>query len=235
MLNLRTTMQSISRPVLVLVLGERVKVLKQIHEYLQEALKEAQSSQKMYADRLRQNPPNFKVGDRVWLLTTNLRSDRPNKKLDYKRLGPYEILEQVNSVSFRLKLPSNFKIHDVFHCNLLEVYHPDTVRGELRRPPPPCVVANDDGSSYEEYEVESVLDCRLYRGKKQYLVHWKGYGVDDRSWEPAENLANAEDLVAEFHLAHPDNSCSAYRTKAQDKRNRRPRSATRKRFKPNAN
>ena len=215
--------------------GERVKILNDIHEYLQEAMKEAQSSQKEYADRLRLNPPNFKVGDRVWLLTTNLRSDRPSKKLDYKRLGPYEILEQVNAVSFRLKLPNNFKIHDVFHVNLLEVYHPNTIPGRIELPPPPCSVAHDDGISYEEYEVESVLDCRLYRGKKQYLVHWKGYGVDDRSWEPMDNLANAKDLVADFHMAHPDASCSSYNAGNKRKRFSQPQRETRKRVKPNAN
>ena len=48
-----------------------------------------------------------------------------------------------------------------------------------------------DGSDDVEYEVESLLAVRTRRGRKEYLVHWKGYGSWEDSWEPAGNLANA--------------------------------------------
>ncbi|KAL8185412.1 UNVERIFIED_CONTAM: hypothetical protein K2H54_050151 [Gekko kuhli] len=37
----------------------------------------------------------------------------------------------------------------------------------------------------------------------QYLVDWKGYGLDDRSWELANNL-HAPDLVQQYHKTYPD-------------------------------
>ncbi|KAF8218506.1 hypothetical protein L208DRAFT_1350675 [Tricholoma matsutake] len=40
-------------------------------------------------------------------------------------------------------------------------------------PPPPTVIEGEP-----QYEVKSILDSWLCRGKLQYLVHWKGYGYE---------------------------------------------------------
>jgi len=78
--------------------------------------------QKKQADRRRKDHPNFKVGDKVWLLRNNIVTTCPCAKLDYKRLGPF-IAKLVNLVACRLELPPQFKIHNVFHVSLLEPYH----------------------------------------------------------------------------------------------------------------
>ena len=46
------------------------------------------------------------------------------KKLNNKCLGPFEILEKVGKLAYCLKLPSQWKIHDVFNEVLLSPYHP---------------------------------------------------------------------------------------------------------------
>uniref|UniRef100_A0A670IAX9 Chromo domain-containing protein n=1 Tax=Podarcis muralis TaxID=64176 RepID=A0A670IAX9_PODMU len=53
-----------------------------------------------------------------------------------------------------------------------------------------------------EYEVECILDSRYRRGKLQYLIDWKGYGPEDRSWEPAANV-HAPACLREFHATYP--------------------------------
>ena len=54
--------------------------------------------------------------------------------------------------------------------------------------------------SDEEYEVETVLDKRTKKGGQvEYLVKWKGYDdPDDNTWEPADNLKEAEALIKKY-------------------------------------
>lgn len=54
----------------------------------------------------------------------------------------------------------------------------------------------------EEYEVEEILDSRIFRRQLQYLVRWKGYGPGDNSWEPAKNIT-ADEIISEFHNKNP--------------------------------
>ncbi|CAJ0938572.1 unnamed protein product [Ranitomeya imitator] len=48
--------------------------------------------------------------------------------------------------------------------------------------------AGTSGSSTDEYEVNSILGCKVIRGKKCYLVDWKGHSPEDRTWEPVEHI-----------------------------------------------
>ena len=172
--------------------------LANIHKELRFQLQEAQDRYKDYADRHRLSQPQFKTGDRVWLLRRNIQTKRPSTKLDYQRLGPFEVLQQINPVSYRLRLPSSMQIHPVFHVSLLENYIESHIQGRNLPPPPPIEVQGE-----AEYEVEEILDSRVKNGRLEYFIQWKGYGISERTWEPSSNVKNAPQKVREFHRRYP--------------------------------
>jgi hypothetical protein len=66
----------------------------------------------------------YQVGDWVWLrlnqrAAATIRSEAPSK-LAPKFFGPYEVLEKVGVVSYRLHLPPKSRIHNVFHAAFLK-------------------------------------------------------------------------------------------------------------------
>ncbi|KAJ1578391.1 hypothetical protein NDA11_005217 [Ustilago hordei] len=175
--------------------------LKQLHEYVRGELDKANSRSAAQFDKHRLPSPQFQPGDRVWLSADNIRSLRPTKKLDYRRLGPFSISKVISSHAYRLQLPPSMKIHNVFHVDRLEPYVANTIPNRVQPPPPPVEIESD-----VEYEVEQILDSKVdhrYRDPLFYLVRWVGYGPDHNSWEPASNLTHAGDLIAEFHTANP--------------------------------
>jgi len=66
----------------------------------------------------------FKVGNFVWLKFDKKRLKKPNRnlkiKLSFRYYGPFCIEKVINEVSFRLTLPSHWKMHNVFHASLLK-------------------------------------------------------------------------------------------------------------------
>jgi hypothetical protein len=49
--------------------------------------------------------------------------------------------------------------------------------------------------------VEEILEERhnKRRRRKEWLVKWKGYPAEENTWEPKENLKNAEEVLTKFH------------------------------------
>src|SRR5690606_26740223 len=77
--------------------------LASLHEHLRESIAIAQKSYQHYADRKRLPPPDFKVGDRVFVKAAFFRITRPTKKLSERYLGPYEIIAHVGTYTFTLR------------------------------------------------------------------------------------------------------------------------------------
>ena len=71
---------------------ELVNRIDNIHSQLKENLEEAQEHQKQYYDEHHRVPPEYQVGDLVFLSSKNIAVTRPSRKLSAKRLGPYPIV-----------------------------------------------------------------------------------------------------------------------------------------------
>lgn len=50
----------------------------------------------------------------------------------------------------------------------------------------------------EFYDVEKILDKKKIRGKYKYLIKWKGYPMDQCTWEPLSNLQTIKKMLQEF-------------------------------------
>jgi hypothetical protein len=148
-------------------------------------------------ERITQKFIPFKKGNEVWLDSKNLKLPYPTRKLAPKREGPFSIIEVISPLSYRLKLPDQWKIHPVFHAHLLTPFRETSTHGSNYLHPPPDLI---DG--VEEHEVEFITRHRLRGHSHQYLVKWKGYPTADNTWEPESNLDHAAELLKEYKDRH---------------------------------
>ena len=94
--------------------------MENLHQTLREEMKNAQIRQKENYDQYRKPDPNLKSGYMVWLIPRNVKTMRPSKKLDYKKIGPFKFINRVGTNSYKLDLPTSMRIHNTFHISLLE-------------------------------------------------------------------------------------------------------------------
>ena len=119
-----------------------------------------------------------------------------------KYAGSYEVIEVISKVAYKLALPEDLSIHPVFHVSLLKPYDDSDDHDEPNQGLVPEFLP--DGST--EYVVERVLDHRIFRRQRQYLVKWKGLVAHDATWEPLKRLQNADEAIEEYHQRVEDDS-----------------------------
>jgi hypothetical protein len=176
--------------------------LQELHSNLKEWIKKSQDNSAVQWSRKHLPAPTFQPGEKVLLNAEDIVTTRPSKKLSNRYLGPYEVVKQVSTHAYRLKLPSNSKIHDVFHVNKLEPYTNNTIENRTQPPPEPEIIEGE-----EEYEVQEILDSKInkrYKEPLRYLVRWVGYGPDADLWISPSMLKNAQDKVRSFHQKYPN-------------------------------
>jgi hypothetical protein len=115
-----------------------------------------------------------------------MRSTRPKKKLDWKYVGPGRIIAQNGPSAFTIDLPELKNVHPVFHASLLEPYSPT---GDIPHPEGPSVDTLREFGD-DVYDVDRILERRRNEADQwEYLVQWKGYPVEENSWEPGPNIS----------------------------------------------
>ncbi|KAI5335241.1 hypothetical protein L3X38_025374 [Prunus dulcis] len=112
---------------------------------------------------------------------------RRRGKLISRYIRPYEIVERVGPVAYRLALPSDLsRLHDVFHVSMLwrYIYDPSHVLEEQ-----PTELQED--LTYVEQPVQ-ILDRKMQvlRSREIPLVKvlWRSHTVEEATWEPKDQM-----------------------------------------------
>jgi hypothetical protein len=169
----------------------------------QEAQEQAKAALVLAAERMKwyydlgvQKVP-FKVGDKVLLNLKDYQTTERALRPRYE--GPFDIIEQLSPVTFRLRMPARYRsIHPVFHASKLATYSEPTIIGQKASAPPPIQIGGHD-----EWEVEKILQHRVRNRKNEFLVRWKGFTQGDDTWEPESHLSNSKEKIAEYFRLHP--------------------------------
>ncbi|KAJ0978177.1 hypothetical protein J5N97_013651 [Dioscorea zingiberensis] len=103
-------------------------------------------------------------------------------KLSPRYIGPFEILERVGTVAYRLALPPDLaQVHNVFHVSMLRKYLTDPTKIIEYEP-----VELQQDLSYEEWPVE-ILDYKEQKLRNQTIplvkVRWNNHTGGEATWE----------------------------------------------------
>ena len=205
------------------ILGEKVKHISRKDE--QSLCRQEAADAISFANaraKLRYNKTHkhleFKVGDMVYLRLHHgyTLPDMTNKKLSNQHVGPFEVLQRIGQLAYKLKLPPVMRIHPVVSIAQLEPsegvnpYH----RRRLDHSGPVEIerITLDQAADREpdnstlpsdSYEVEQILDKRIRRygrskPKVEYRVKWLGWGPKWNQWVPEKDCAGSRELISKF-------------------------------------
>ena len=130
------------------------------HAQVTNNLKIAKECQSFYTNERRNQPPRWKIGQKVMVSSQNINLPNVNKKMKPRWLGPFPIT-QVNYQrnNYTLDLSSNFDlqhINNTFHIGLLKPYRENNQQVFLRRHHAETGPVKDD-----RYEVVKAVNYRF--------------------------------------------------------------------------
>ncbi|XP_057985315.1 uncharacterized protein LOC131170274, partial [Hevea brasiliensis] len=172
----------LTRPELIQLTSEKVRLIR-------DRLLTAQSRQRSYADPKRKDV-EFMIGDHVFLRVSPMKGIMrfgKKGKLSPRFVGPFEILERIGAVAYRLALSPGFAhVHPVFHISMLRKYVPDP--SHILQPQT-MQIRND--MSYEEQPVK-ILDrqIRKLQSKEVALIKvlWHNHSSSEATWEAESEM-----------------------------------------------
>ena len=154
------------------------------------------NSRMMQRENKKRRDHHFLEGDMVYLSSKNFSWKHGTKKMCPRWMGPFKVLEVKGPVTYKLQLPEEWKIHNVFHSSLLKPV-PEGTRYHFPEP-----TVDDDGQPC--WEVDQIIKHKMMNPKnkrstrKRYLVAWKGFSREFDSWVDDEQIEGSPRLLADY-------------------------------------
>ena len=181
------------------VLGpEFLKEMEQEVVNIGKNLKASQDRHKIYANKHRVNR-EFSIGDHVFLRVKEKKSSLKLgscAKMSPRYHGPFEVLERIGPVAYRIALPTSTRAHNVFRVSLLKKYVHD-----------PNHVINWDVIQVElegEFQINPmrILSKKVTmlrnRAIGQVKVQWEHYDLEEATWELEDSMRLAHPFLFNF-------------------------------------
>ncbi|KAJ1701330.1 hypothetical protein LUZ63_001109 [Rhynchospora breviuscula] len=163
--------------------NELLKDRQQVLASLRDSLIKAQARMKKYAD-LHRTERSFEVSDWVYLKIQPYKqqsvSEGGTNKLNPRYFGPYEIIEKIGPVAYKLNLPPTAQIHPVVHVSLLKKHI-----GRIHTPS--SILPEFSLAGQLQIAPIGLLDRRLIKrgnvGIAQVKIQWEGLSMRHTTWE----------------------------------------------------
>jgi hypothetical protein len=122
------------------------------------------------------------------------------KKLLMRYEGPFEIIQKLSPVAYRIRMPASFGIHPVINIAHLEGYNKSPDKFGDR---PTKSLSREDFEDLPEFEVERIIDEKFRKqGKRRirlYKARFAGYGPEADEWLTARQLKNAPEVLMRWN------------------------------------
>ncbi|KAK8952364.1 hypothetical protein KSP39_PZI003940 [Platanthera zijinensis] len=163
-------------------------------QLIQGRMKTAQDRQAKYHDQ-KHRTVEFSVGDYVYLKVRPVRGVsriKRMKKLSPGFVGPFEVLERVGEVAYRLALPEEMSgVHDVFHVSYL--------RRAVRDPSQ--IISTEEAPIETDLSIGvrpvKIVDSRIQKLRNREIrmvkVLWMNCGRPEYTWEREDELKGNAD------------------------------------------
>ena len=164
---------------------------------MKQHLEHAQQRMKHQADK-RRSEREFAVGDWVYMKLVPYRQStvaiRKSVKLAPRYFGPFQVLQRIGAVAYKLDLPNGARIHPVVHVSRLKKKVGTKAHIQATLPS-----VNEDGQV--QLEPVAILDRRMTkknnRSITQVLIQWSNSFPEDATWE------NWYDILQRFPTLQP--------------------------------
>jgi hypothetical protein len=177
--------------------------IKAVVENCNKELEKSSKRMKKYAAQSRIEPPSFEAGNLVMRNGKNIKTRHPARKPHHNIFGLFEILDIISFTAVRLRLPTTWKIHPVFHVSLIEPF----VKGNWDLDLNAILKTSDPIENAPEDDVDKVMRSTEKDWKVLYLVKSKGWPVK-KHWtrEPFDSLysVGANEELSIFYSKNPD-------------------------------